>query len=99
MRRNFDFDGNTDGEFAEPEYGQDAYDNDDFMDDMEAEFERLGLIEAELNQKLLALAIEIAKDNFFWILMPLATKLKRIQTIYNSLNELIQSEVDDDADV
>jgi hypothetical protein len=96
MRRNFD---NSDGEM--PEYNDDTDDYDDYddnyEDDLEYEFERLGLIEADLNQRILASSIEISKDSFFWFFMPLTKKLKRIQIIYNKLNELIQSEVDDDS--
>jgi hypothetical protein len=98
MRRNFDFD-NTDGEFVQPEYDDDDNDDDDnddeYEDDLEYEFEHLGLMEAELNQRILHSAIEVSKDSFLWIFMPLHKKLKRIQIIYNKLNELIQSEVDD----
>jgi len=99
MRRNY-FD-NTDGEFEQPEYDDDNEDEDDaneeYEDDLEYEFEHLGLMEAELNQRILHSAIEVSKDSFLWIFMPLRQKLKRIQRIYNTLNELIQSEVDDDA--
>jgi hypothetical protein len=92
--RNFDYD-NTDGEFAEPEYNDGYGPEDDYEDDLEYEFERLGLMEAELNQRILASAIEISRDSFLWFFMPLTRKLKRIQIIYNMLNDLIQSEVDD----
>ena len=93
MRRNFDFDNQDD---EPPEYEDDISNDEDdnYEDDLEYEFERLGLMEAELNQRILVSSIEISKDSFFWFFMPLTKKLKRIQIIYNKLNELIHSEVD-----
>jgi len=84
--RNFDFDDEESTDREEQEEGL------GFID-----YEQYDLMQADINQKLLAETVAIAKDTLFWSFMPLNYKLKRINLIYDKLSELIKKGVEDHA--
>ena len=101
MRKDFNFDDEQteDGGYMDSSNYNDDDENEDDIDmdiDM-MDYAQMDLMEIDLNQKLLNSALEIAKDSFVWYFMPINSKLKRIQLIYDKLTELVQSEIKNDS--
>jgi hypothetical protein len=84
----FKFEDDTFDENEDEEEGDIAYVSSDNLVDMM----HMDLAQTELNQHLLAKAIEIAKHSFFWRFRSTAAKMKEIKKIYKDLTEMTEEE-------
>lgn len=94
------YDNNSDDEDAEPFFGE----NDDDEDDDEIEdaifvdstgivdMMQMELAQTELNQQLLAQAVEIAKQSWFWNFKSATTRINEIEMIYKRLLHITDDE-------
>lgn len=76
----------------EDEEGDIAYVSSDNLVDMM----HMDLAQTELNQHLLAKAIDIAKHSFFWRFRSTTTKMKEIKKIYKDLAEMTEEEKEEE---
>ena len=59
-------------------------------------FAQIDLMAFQLNQKLLKKAVDLAEKSLFWRFRSLETKLKKIETIYQSLKKLLEEQEEEE---